>query len=97
MPTLAADLEDYYNLYNYEWPHQSLGYLTPTDAHFAVKVSVLWPDAPPYYCRTVVLTMEGTLVCVRKPLIPLLARIPDPGVSPYGVCLDIFAINLNLC
>lgn len=41
VPALAAGLDDYFNLYNYERPHQSLGYLTPADVHFAVKVPIL--------------------------------------------------------
>lgn len=38
---LAAGLEDYFQLYNYERPHQSLGYLVPADVHFAVNVPIL--------------------------------------------------------
>jgi putative transposase len=38
---LNAGLEDYFHLYNYERPHQSLGYLTPADVHFAVNVPIL--------------------------------------------------------
>jgi len=38
---LAAGLESYFQLYNYERPHQSLGYLTPADIHFAVNVPIL--------------------------------------------------------
>lgn len=41
VPALAAGLDDYFNLYNYERPHQSLGYLTPADVHFAVNVPIL--------------------------------------------------------
>jgi putative transposase len=41
VPELAAGLEDYFQLYNYERPHQSLGYLVPADVHFAVNVLIL--------------------------------------------------------
>ena len=41
VPTLTTGLEDYFHLYNYERPHQSLGYLTPADVHFAVNVPIL--------------------------------------------------------
>lgn len=41
VPALAAGLDDYFQLYNYERPHQSLGYRTPADVHFAVEVPVL--------------------------------------------------------
>jgi putative transposase len=41
VPLLTAGLGDYFNLYNYERPHQSLGYLTPADVHFAVNVPIL--------------------------------------------------------
>lgn len=37
----ATGLRDYFDLYNYERPHQSLGYLTPADVHFAVNVPML--------------------------------------------------------
>jgi hypothetical protein len=40
-PDLAAGLDDYFQLYNYERPHQSLGYCVPADVHFAVKVPFL--------------------------------------------------------
>ena len=29
-------LTNYFHLYNYERPYQSLGYLTPADVHFAI-------------------------------------------------------------
>lgn len=35
VPALSAGLDDYFQLYNYERPHQSLGYRTPADVHFA--------------------------------------------------------------
>jgi len=35
VPALAAGLGDYFQLYNYERPHQSLSYLTPADVHFS--------------------------------------------------------------
>ncbi len=38
---LLVGLSDYFHLYNYERPHQSLGYCTPADVHFAVNVPVL--------------------------------------------------------
>jgi putative transposase len=41
VPALVAGLEDYFQLYNYERPHQSLGYRVPADVHFAVKVPIL--------------------------------------------------------
>ena len=41
VPALAAGLDDYFQLYNYLRPHQSLGYRTPADVHFAVEVPVL--------------------------------------------------------
>jgi putative transposase len=37
VPALAAGLGDYFQLYNYERPHQSLSYLTPADVHFSQK------------------------------------------------------------
>jgi putative transposase len=40
VPALAAGLEDYFQLYNYERPHQSLGYRTPADVHFVVEVPI---------------------------------------------------------
>lgn len=45
--TLAAGLDDYFQMYNYERPHQSLGYRTPADVHFAVEVPILWLAEPP--------------------------------------------------
>ena len=41
LPDLAAGLNDYFQLYNYERPHQSLGYCAPADVHFAVKGPIL--------------------------------------------------------
>jgi putative transposase len=41
VPALAAGLDDYFNLYNYERPHQSLGYQVPADIHFVVKEPLL--------------------------------------------------------
>ena len=38
VPDLAAGLDDYFRFYNYERPHQSLGYCVPADIHFGVKV-----------------------------------------------------------
>ena len=40
VPALAAGLSDYFQLYNFDRPHQSLGYRTPADVHFAVEVTV---------------------------------------------------------
>ena len=37
VPALVAGLEDYFDLYNYERPHQSLGYRVPADDHFAAS------------------------------------------------------------
>lgn len=37
VPALAAGLDDYFHLYNYERPHQSLDYRVPADVHFTVK------------------------------------------------------------
>ena len=42
VPDLAAGLEAYFQLYNYERPHQSLGYQVPADIHYAVKVPILY-------------------------------------------------------
>jgi putative transposase len=41
VPSLFTGLSDYFDLYNYERPHQSLGYCTPADFHFAVNVPIL--------------------------------------------------------
>jgi len=41
VPALFTGLGDYFDLYNYERPHQSLGYCTPADVHFAVNVPIL--------------------------------------------------------
>jgi putative transposase len=43
VPALLTGLGNYFDLYNYERPHQSLGYCTPADVHFAVKVPLLCP------------------------------------------------------
>ena len=37
VPVLFTGLSDYFDLYNYERPHQSLDYSTPADVHFAMK------------------------------------------------------------
>jgi putative transposase len=41
VPALVAGLDDYFHLYNFERPHQSLGYQVPADVHFAVKEPML--------------------------------------------------------
>lgn len=41
VPALAAGLDDYFQLYNYERPHQSLDYRVPADVHFAANVPML--------------------------------------------------------
>ncbi|MCA9996871.1 MAG: transposase, partial [Anaerolineales bacterium] len=41
VPALTVGLQSYFQLYNYERPHQSLGYLTPADIHFAVNGPLL--------------------------------------------------------
>ncbi len=38
VPALEIGLCDYFQLYNYERPHQSLAYRTPAAAHFAAQV-----------------------------------------------------------
>jgi putative transposase len=43
VPILFAGLGGYFDLYNYERPHQSLDYCTPADVHFAVDVPFLRP------------------------------------------------------
>lgn len=43
VPALFTGLGDYFDLYNYERPHQSLDYCTPADVHFAVNVPILRP------------------------------------------------------
>ncbi|MCB8943499.1 MAG: IS3 family transposase [Ardenticatenaceae bacterium] len=40
VPALFTGLNDYFQMYNYERPHQSLGYATPADVHFSVKVPI---------------------------------------------------------
>ena len=47
VPALAAGLGDYFRLYNFDRPHQSLGYQTPADVHFAVEVPILSSGDPP--------------------------------------------------
>lgn len=41
VPALFTGLSDYFDLYNYERPHQSLDYCTPADVHFAVNAPIL--------------------------------------------------------
>ena len=41
MPVLAAGLDNYFQLYNYERQHQNPGYCVPADVHFDVKVLIL--------------------------------------------------------
>jgi len=38
VPALETGLEDYFQFYNYQRPHQSLGYRVPADVYFAVNV-----------------------------------------------------------
>ena len=40
VPALEIGLSDYFDLYNYERPHQSLDYRTPAEIHFAAPVVV---------------------------------------------------------
>jgi putative transposase len=40
VPALVTGLESYFHLYNYERPHQNLGYATPADVHFSVKMPI---------------------------------------------------------
>jgi len=39
VPALDAGLHNYFHLYNYERPHQSLAYRTPADIHFAANAA----------------------------------------------------------
>jgi putative transposase len=39
VPALETGLDDYFQLYNYERPHQSLAYRTPADVHFGATVA----------------------------------------------------------
>lgn len=41
VPDLAVGLESYFQLYNYERPHQSLNNQVPADVHFSVNVPIL--------------------------------------------------------
>lgn len=41
VPALAAGLDAYFQFYNFERLHQSLGYQVPADVHYAVKVPIL--------------------------------------------------------
>lgn len=41
VPALFTGLGSYFHVYNYERPHQSLGYATPADVHFFLKVPIL--------------------------------------------------------
>jgi putative transposase len=47
VPVLAAGLDSYFQLYNYERPHQSLGYRTPADVYFVVEAPILSSGDPP--------------------------------------------------
>ena len=40
VPALAAGLRDYFILYNYERPHESLNYRVPADVHFAGEQAI---------------------------------------------------------
>jgi putative transposase len=48
VPALYAGLTDYFKLYNYERPHQSLAYRAPAAVHFAVKEQLPGPMKGPY-------------------------------------------------
>jgi putative transposase len=37
VPALEHGLRNYFQLYNYERPHQSLAYRTPADVHCAIE------------------------------------------------------------
>lgn len=41
VPALHIGLGGYFDIYNYERPHESLDYATPADVHFAVNVPIL--------------------------------------------------------
>ena len=41
VPALFNGLEDYFQLYNYERPHQNLGYRVPAEIHFANRDPIL--------------------------------------------------------
>ncbi len=41
VPELEKGLRDYFNFYNHERPHQSLGYQTPADVYFGDPISDL--------------------------------------------------------
>lgn len=41
VPELFHGLNDYFKLYNFERPHQSLGYRVPAEIHFAVQEPIL--------------------------------------------------------
>jgi hypothetical protein len=41
LSALAAGLDGYFNLYNHQQSHQSLGHLAPAEVHFAVTVPIL--------------------------------------------------------
>jgi len=45
--TLAGGLGEYLQMYNFGRSHQSLGYRTPADVHFAVEVPIVCLVAPP--------------------------------------------------
>ena len=47
VPALESGLEDYFQFYNYQRPHQSLGYGVPADAYFAVNVPDPGVSDPP--------------------------------------------------
>lgn len=59
---LAARLGDYFQLYNFDRPHQSFGYRTPVDVHFKVEAPIMRLADLPDFCRFVVLTLGVTLI-----------------------------------
>ena len=47
VPALESGLDDYFQLYNYQRPHQSLDYCVPADLYFAVNVPDSGVTDPP--------------------------------------------------
>jgi hypothetical protein len=57
---LHHGLETYFRFYHSKRPHQSLGYLTPAEVHYAHQESIPRYGHPPYFSDIVVLTMGPT-------------------------------------